>query len=121
MADIVIVDGDRALRAALSFSLDVQGFSVTAYPDSEALLAADEVGQCLVIEHRLPGQDGLALIAALRRRGASARAIVTATNPNRTIRQAIAQAGAVLIEKPLIGEGLATAIRAALAEQKAAA
>ena len=123
MADILILDSDAALRAALVVSLEIQGLSVTAHGDGDALLAAPDraTARCLVIEHRPAGRDGLGLLAALRRDGVGAPAIVTATNPNRALRQAIAQAEAVLVEKPLIGEGLATAIRAALAEHREAA
>lgn len=113
---IVLVDDDSAVRASLTFSLELEGFEVEAFASAEA--AADvtvDDRSCLLIDYRLPGMDGLALLSLLRARGVGAPAIVITSNPTRQLRHAIDAAGATLIEKPLLCDRLTTRIRALLA------
>jgi hypothetical protein len=56
----------------------------------------------------------------LRGRGYTAPAIVLATNPTPSFRVHAAGAGALLIEKPLLGDELSSAIAHALEPRKAA-
>src|SRR5262245_17601945 len=100
---LVIVDDDRALRAALTFSLGLDGFQVEACGSGEALLAHElpERG-CLVIDQRLPGISGLDALRALRARGVALPALLITTDPNRRLRAAAAEAGASIVEKPLL-------------------
>lgn len=111
---ILLVDDDPAVRSSIAFALEVEGFEVGSYASAEAALAwAPLDGEaCLVLDHRLPGMDGLALLRDLRARGVATPAIVITTNPNARLRALVAQQGAVLLEKPLLGNALASAIRA---------
>lgn len=110
---LLLVDDDPAVRASLQFSLELEGFEVEAFESGERLVERTNRASpsCLVIDYRLPGIDGLALLALLRNRGETCPAILITTNPPRSLRARVAGAGAVLIEKPLLSDGLTTAIR----------
>ena len=112
---IVLVDDDAAVRASLKFSLELEGFAVDDFESADAAAdVAAEGNSCLLLDYRLPGMDGLALLSLLRKRGVDAPAIVITSNPTRKLRQAIDAAGAALIEKPLLCDLLTTRIRTML-------
>jgi FixJ family two-component response regulator len=116
---IILVDDDPAVRASLAFSLGLEGFGVEAFASAEALLerrAANPLppGACLVLDLRLPGMDGLALLELLRVDGAGQPAVIITSNPARGLGDRIAAAGALLIEKPLLCDALTAAIRSLL-------
>jgi len=110
---LVLVDDDPAVLASLTFSLELEGFDVEAFDSGESLVARTKVADaaCLVIDYRLPGIDGLSLLSALRERGETCPAVIITSNPTRNVRQRTTDAGAVLIEKPLLSDGLSVAIR----------
>lgn len=113
---ILIVDDDPAVRAALQFSLELEGYGVDVYPTGEALLAASLPTDhaCLLIDERLPGISGMETLCRLRQRGVALPAIFITSHPNPHFRSQAAMAGAPILEKPLIGDGLAASIRGAL-------
>lgn len=112
---VVVTDDDDAVRAALEFALEAEGYRVETWASGEALLAqhlpAD--GACLVLDERLPGAGGLATLAQLRARGVGLPALLITTNPDRALRSTAAAAGVSIIEKPLLGDTLFDAIRQA--------
>ena len=110
---LLLVDDDPAVLASLTFSLELEGFEVAAFDNGETLVAQANLANpaCLVIDYRLPGIDGLSLLSALRERGETCPAVIITSNPTRSIRQRTTDAGAVLIEKPLLNDGLSVAIR----------
>jgi two-component system, LuxR family, response regulator FixJ len=111
---VLIVDDDLALRNALQFCLEVEGFQVKTYSSAAELLNDHSVPEqgCLVIDYRLPSLDGLDLLSELRQRRIMLPAILVTTNPSESVRKKTAAAGAVLIEKPLLNEALLEGIRA---------
>ena len=111
---LLLVDDDPAVRASLQFSLELEGFAVETFDSGETLVAQANLADpdCLVIDYRLPGIDGLSLLRVLRERGETCPAVIITSNPTRSVRQRTADTGAVLIEKPLLGDNLTTAIRA---------
>ena len=111
---LLLVDDDPAVRAALQFSLELEGFEVETFASAEALATRDNRTDhaCLVLDYRLPGIDGVTLLNLLRERGETCPAVIITSNPTLAIRQRIGTAGAVLIEKPLLTNGLTAAIRA---------
>ena len=121
--NIVLIDPDAAIRAALSFSLGLEGFAVAAFASAEAWLARERLpgNACLVLDQHLPGMQGLDLLAALRQLGIVAPAVIITSNPSRRLRAEAAQAGAALVEKPLMGDALTAAIRHELATERLAA
>ena len=110
---LLLVDDDPAVRASLIFSLELEGFEVEAFDSGETLVAQETLADpaCLVLDYRLPGIDGLSLLRVLRERGETCPAVIITSNPTRSVRQRTTDAGAVLIEKPLLNDGLTIAIR----------
>jgi two-component system, LuxR family, response regulator FixJ len=112
---VVIVDDDLAVRSSLAFSLETEGIAVLAYVSgAELLLEVPDAG-CFVIDYKLPGMNGLDLLAELRRRKVAAPAILITTHPSAAVRERAVATGTALIEKPLLGDALFREIRAALA------
>lgn len=114
---IFVVDDDPAVRAALAFALELEGFDVEAFASGEALLLAHlpRDHACLVLDERLPGASGLETLRQLRSRGVNLPAIFITSHPNPHFRRQAAAAGVPILEKPLLGDGLMTSIREALA------
>lgn len=110
---LLLVDGDPAVRASLQFSLELDGFQVVVFESGETLIETPDLARpsCLVLDYRLPGIDGLALLKTLRERGEACPAVIVTTNPTRSLRQRTSHAGAALIEKPLLNDSLTLAIR----------
>ena len=113
---ILAIDDDDAVRASLRFALEVEGFAVEDYRSGEDLLSrpSERHPVCLLVDYWLPGIDGVALVHALRARGLDCPAILMTTNPNAGTRQRASDAGVTIIEKPLLGNALAEAVRAAV-------
>ncbi len=118
---ILLVDDDPAVRSSIAFALGVEGFDVAAFESAEALLADDPgaAHACLVLDHRLPGLDGLTLLAQLQARGDDAPAIIITSNVSQGLRQRVRESGAQLVEKPLLSDALAAAVRAIVARGEA--
>ncbi len=110
-APVLVFEPDRSVLASLEFSLALQGFAVAdgASSGADPLHAA-----CLIIEQRLCGRDGLDLLADLRAKGCRAPAVLLSTNPTRRTRERAAFAKAVLVEKPLLSDGLTRALHSLL-------
>jgi two-component system response regulator FixJ len=112
---ILLVDDDAAVRNALKFSLEVEGFSVRLYPTPEALLAEDDLPNdgCLVIDYRMPEIDGLELVERLRNRGVKLPILLISGRVTRSLRERASGLGIrEVLEKPL--SDLAGSIRRVL-------
>ena len=111
---VVIVDDDAAVRAALSFALEADGYQVRAFETAAAAFAAADLGEadCLVIDQNLPDEAGIDLLARLRARGERTPAVMITTNPGRNLVSRALALGAPLVEKPLLGDQLFACIRA---------
>jgi two-component system response regulator FixJ len=116
---VFIVDDDPAILGALKFSLEIEGYAVRVFPDGRELMALGEFPPrgCLLLDYNMPGMNGLELLAALRRCGWQLPAIVMTSHPPPALRERVTNAGAVLVEKPLLGNTLIAAIDAALQQQ----
>jgi two-component system, LuxR family, response regulator FixJ len=124
---VAVVDDDPAVRHALKFSLEIEGFSVRAYGSAQELLedvllddARLDDGMladcaCLVVDQNMPVINGLELIARLRGRAIAVPAILITTRPSATLRARAADAGVPIVEKPLLGNTLVDEIRARVA------
>ncbi|WP_293373788.1 response regulator [Phenylobacterium sp. SCN 70-31] len=114
---VFVVDDDDAVRRALAFTLDLEGFRVETFESGEALLltAPDAAVDCLVIDERLPGASGLETLRLFRDRRAGVPAILITSHPKAAFRAAAAEAAVPILEKPLTGDLLAPAIRDAIA------
>lgn len=116
---VILVDDDPAVTHAMQFSFDLEGLDVRSFQDGESLLAVDDLPEkgCLILDHNLPGMDGLALLDRLRAANIRLPAILITTNPRAALRNRAATAGVPIIEKPLLTDALLTAVRTALARQ----
>jgi FixJ family two-component response regulator len=114
---IVLVDDDDALREALSFLLEIEGFGVQALRSGEQLVALDlPTGPvCLVIDHRLGEVSGLDALEKLRSRGVRSPAILITSYADPALRRRAMRFDAAVIEKPLLGDALLARVRELLA------
>src|SRR5260370_3947149 len=66
---ICIVDDDAAVCDSLSVLLEAYGFEVLTYASGAEFLADKRRHQlgCLIIDHHMPGMDGLDVVSALFR------------------------------------------------------
>jgi FixJ family two-component response regulator len=113
---VVLVDDDDALREALSFSLEVEGYRVIACGAGEQLVALELPTQaaCLVIDYRLNALNGLDALGELRRRGVELPAILITSYASPLVRAQALRVRAELVEKPLLGDALIARIQALL-------
>jgi two-component system, LuxR family, response regulator FixJ len=118
---VIVVDDDEAVRNALKFWLEVEGFAVRIYAGGCDLLneAALPTEGCLVIDQNMPGMKGLDLVSSLRERAVGTPAILVTSHPSATIRERAARVRVPIVEKPLLGTGLVDVIRALLGQSAA--
>ncbi len=70
-ARLWVVDDDRSIRYVLSAALSEAGYRVSAFADADAALStlgAGETPDLALIDVRMPGMDGLALLDAFKAR-----------------------------------------------------
>lgn len=105
---VAVIEDDAAVLSSIDFSLTAQGYDVCGFKGAEPALESPKImaADCLVIDYALPDMNGIALLAALRRRGLSIPAIVIASNPTARCRSEVDMAGVPLIEKPIMSEAL---------------
>jgi FixJ family two-component response regulator len=113
---VILVDDDAALRTALKFSLELEGFEVVACDSAETLLARElpAADACLVLDYNLPGMSGLDALVRLRDRDVRLPALIITSHPRAKVRDGIRAARARLVEKPLLGDTLVGSIQDAL-------
>lgn len=112
---ILLVEKDEALRSALAFALEMEGFSVTGYADVETALAASRAGfSCLVIDHTQPGMSWREFLDLMRARGEAAPAVLIASHPSRATSLEAREASVEIVQKPLIGTELSDAVHRAV-------
>jgi FixJ family two-component response regulator len=116
-ATVLVVDDDAAVRSALGFALELEGFDVVTCESGEALLLQDlpTRNACLVISAQLPGISGMEALQRLRARCVTLPAILVTSRSKAADRAAATAAGTPILEKPLIGDALKTSILDALA------
>lgn len=119
---VLVVDDDAAVRSALKFALELEGYQVRTYGDPEALLA-DTLPEraCLVVDYRMPGLDGLAMISRLRQRRVELPVILVVSEAlDSRLRVRAGRVGVQdVLEKPLSDGMLLDSIRHALQSTQA--
>jgi FixJ family two-component response regulator len=114
---VIVVDDDSAVRNSLKFALELEGLTVLAFPDGDALLAATDLPDtgCLVIDYYMPAMDGVELVKRLRGRDIDLPVILITAKATDHIRRSAARAGVQdVLEKPLEDSSLMDSIRVAL-------
>ena len=116
---VVVVEDDGRLRDSFAVLLRAAGHRAATFGSAEELLAAGvpEGATCLVVDIRMPGMDGIALLWELRRRGDRTPAVVVTGHGDIPLAVQAMRAGASdFVEKPCGDEQLLGAIGRAAAE-----
>jgi len=114
---IFLVDDDPIIQDVLSAELIHAGMAVQTFGSAEAFLKAHTVGMrgCLLVDVRLPGMDGVGLIAALRIRATHLPAVAMSGYARTPLVVEAMRAGAVdFLEKPFGPGALMTALNVAI-------
>ena len=118
---ISVVDDDRSVRESLARLIRSIGFGVQVFGSAEEFLSVgqDRQGDCLILDIRMPGMNGLELQREL---SASDRGLpvifITAHGSDEEVRARALEAGAVdYLLKPLREEEVLKAIDAALSSK----
>jgi two-component system, LuxR family, response regulator FixJ len=115
-----IVDDDEGIRDSMAMMLESAGLTrVACYPSAQTFLdrAAIGSGDCLIVDVRMPGIDGLELQRRLSARGTRLPVIVMTGHGEIPIAVAALKAGARdFIEKPFADDVMIEAVRGAMAE-----
>jgi len=113
---VLLFENDKPVLSSLQFALALQGFMPE---DGDVERANISEASCLVIDQRY-GSDGLDFLQELRTTGIGAPAILLVTNPTERLRRRAAARGAVVVEKPLLGDELSETLHTILHSSKAA-
>jgi len=115
---IVVVDDDAAVRGSLKFALEIEGFAVRTYPKGTDLLGDLRLDDCacFIIDQKLPGMNGLEVVAELRKEHIAAPVILITSAPTHVVQQRAALAGVPIVEKPLLGNALIDRVRDAIGQ-----
>lgn len=109
---IYVVDDDPAVLHSTRFLFESQGHRVETFASGRDLLAAYPVPRpsCVLIDHIMPGMDGLEVASRLRGLDARVPVVLVTGHPDPRIRIAAWGAGVPLIEKPFAYEVFRTTL-----------
>lgn len=110
---ILVVDDDPAVRRALKFSLEVEGFRVHACESGEELLEHPSLrsSDCIILDYMMPGMDGLEVLDWLAKAKVDTPVIFITGPVTKLLGQRAIEKGARLVmEKPLLEKSLAQQI-----------
>jgi FixJ family two-component response regulator len=116
---IGIVDDDDALRDSLGLLLRFKNYEVAEFASGEALLAADPAPalDCLVLDLKMRGMNGLDVLDAVKGRGLMMPVIVvTAFGDVSSAKRALKSGAFDFLEKPIHEDQMLRAIEEALAQ-----
>jgi two-component system CheB/CheR fusion protein len=104
-----LIDDDPAVREACRALFEADGWDTRDHASAEAFLEHPRPASeaCLIVDERLPGMSGVALLALLRAEGSRVPAIVLTGHGDAATAVAALRAGAAdFIEKPAGGPAL---------------
>lgn len=113
---VYIVDDDDAVRRALGFALQAEGFPVQSFSSAKAFLEGGSTRRgCLITDVRMPEMDGLELQQEVAKRRLPVTIIVITGHGDVPIAVRAMRAGAVdFIEKPFEHALLVECVKRAL-------
>jgi FixJ family two-component response regulator len=114
---IYIVDDDGPVRKALSRLVQAAGYEVETFSSAEDYLAGEAADRpaCLVLDMRMPGMGGLDLQRTIAGTPKGLPIVFITGHGDEDARRQALQAGAIeVLQKPLDGDGLLSAIARAL-------
>jgi signal transduction histidine kinase/ActR/RegA family two-component response regulator len=108
---ILFAEDEDVIRAPLATFLREAGFEVDEYDDGASASAQLELAAgdyaAVVLDHRMPGRQGIDLLAALRAQGLAATPVVILSGDDRApLQEAIERLGGHLMVKPIEPERL---------------
>ncbi|HBB40025.1 MAG: hypothetical protein COW73_09915 [Nitrospirae bacterium CG18_big_fil_WC_8_21_14_2_50_70_55] len=121
MPSLLIVDDEPLTCWAIGKSLQMAGWRVRCAHSAEAgwELLSEAAADILVADVRLPGEDGIALVARVRERWPVTRCFVITAVLTGVVRARAEQAGAVAaLEKPLDLEAFKRTVAAVVPKGK---
>ena len=114
---VFLIDDDDALREAMRELIKRKGWPVEAFASGEAFLEANRPGRkgCLLVDARLPGLGGIALLQRLKEENHALPSIMITGHGDVSMAVEAMKAGAIdFIEKPVSPHKLLLAIESAL-------
>ena len=111
---LVVVDDDEEVRTALRRLLRSMGHEVRVFASAEEYEACPALADCLIVDLRLPGLNGLELRERLRLRGSSIPIVFITGDGGPSPGDATALAGTPPLAKPFDASDLIAAIRRAV-------
>ena len=117
---IAIIDDDASIRRALARLLRSVGLKAAVFDSAEAFLqaAGQEPLGCLVLDIRLPGMNGVALLEHCATAGLSLPVVCMTAHDDVQVRRRAARAGVIaFLPKPVDEQDLLQAIRRALGRE----
>lgn len=121
---IAVVDDDEAVRLSTERLVARSGYAVDTYASGEQFLRGVEAQSydCVLLDVRMPGMDGLSVLRALRARSTPAPPVIVLTgHGDIPLAVAAIKLGAeAFLEKPYRPDVLAATIREAIDASHAA-
>ncbi|GHD55100.1 transcriptional regulatory protein FixJ [Thalassobaculum fulvum] len=115
MSTVALVDDDPGVLDAVGQLLASRGYAVERYASAAEFLSAPAAGGCVVSDLRMPGMNGLALVAALQEAHDPRPVILlTAHGDVELAVRALKQGAFDFIEKPFEEERLLSAVAQAV-------
>jgi CheY-like chemotaxis protein len=114
---ISIVDDDESVREATKTLLRSVGYQVQTFASAENLLNSGALGetQCLILDVRMPGIDGLELQRRLNAEGFRVPIIFITAHGDGALRRRVIEEGAVdLLDKPFSASSFLATVETAL-------
>jgi two-component system response regulator FixJ len=114
---IYIVDDDSDVLKSLRFLFETEGFDVRTFHSGSALLGsgARHDADCVVVDYKMPGIDGLELARRLRDLGIHTPIIVITGYDDEDLSAKARSAGVrQVLKKPHLAENLTVAVRDAI-------
>nr|WP_255643116.1 response regulator [Acidocella sp. KAb 2-4] len=119
---VMVVNDDAAMRDALQFRLRLEGLEVQAHADGAALLASRDLARagCVILKDQMPGVGAFETLLRLHALDLAPPVILLTGAASAALRHRAAAAGVWLVlEKPILDNGLVDAVGHALAGQGA--
>jgi two-component system response regulator FixJ len=119
---ICVIDDDFDVLKSLKFLLETEGFDVRTFRSGSALLGSRSMHEadCLVVDYKMAGIDGIELAHRLRGLNVSTPTILITGYPDENIAAKARAAGVhQVLLKPLLDDSLVASVRNAIDSSRA--
>ena len=118
MARILIIDDTKNIRNMMQLTLEKAGHQIETAEDGEqglALFGDGERWDLMLLDQRMPGMEGLEVLAEMKKRDASARVVMMTAFGTIDLAAAAMKAGATdFLRKPFTTDALRSEVQTAL-------